>query len=49
MTIKWNKIAIKSLLDAISFIEENGYQSYAEELEHRILGLIKNLPERYRQ
>ena len=33
MVIKWNKSAIKQLADAIDFIEEAGFYSYAEELE----------------
>jgi len=49
MIIKWNKVAVKSLMSAISFIEENGYESYAEKLENRILSLVKNLPENHLQ
>lgn len=47
MTIKWNKAAIKSLLNAIEFIEQNGYPGYAEALEREILQKIKNLPSHY--
>ena len=43
MRIKWNKVAVKQLLDAIKFIEETGFQSYAEELEGNILSKIRNL------
>lgn len=32
---------------AISFIEESGYESYAEKLEQRILSLVKNLPDKH--
>jgi plasmid stabilization system protein ParE len=42
MRIKWNKRAIQQLLDAIRFIEENGFYSYAEELEKEILARIRN-------
>lgn len=49
MTIKWNKMAVKSLIAAITFIEENGYEDYAEKLESHILNLVKNLPERHLQ
>lgn len=49
MTIKWNKNAVKSLIAAITFIEENGYEDYAEKLEHHILSLIKNLPKTHLQ
>jgi plasmid stabilization system protein ParE len=45
MRIKWNKRAIQQLLDAIRFIEENGFYSYAEELEKEILSRIRNIPQ----
>jgi plasmid stabilization system protein ParE len=45
MIIKWNKSAVQQLVDAIEFIEEAGFLSYAEELEKDILSRIKNLPE----
>lgn len=45
MAIKWNKAAIKQLLDAITFIEENNFNSYAEEVEKNILSRIRNLPQ----
>jgi hypothetical protein len=32
MLIKWNKAAVQQLLDAIRFIEENDFYSYAEKL-----------------
>lgn len=44
MLIKWNKAAVQQLLDAIRFIEENEFYSYAEELEKDILSRIRNLP-----
>jgi plasmid stabilization system protein ParE len=44
MLIKWNKAAVQQLLDAIRFIEENDFYSYAEELERDILSRIRNLP-----
>jgi len=44
MRIKWNRSAIQQLLDAIRFIEENSFYSYAEELEKDILSRIKNIP-----
>ena len=44
MVIKWNKAAIKQLFDAIDFIEETGFHSYAEELEKNILLRIRNIP-----
>jgi len=45
MIVKWNKVAIKQLFDAIEFIEETGFQLYAERLEQEILSKIRNLPE----
>lgn len=44
MVIKWNKAAVQQLLDAIRFIEENEFFSYAEELEKDILSRVRNLP-----
>jgi len=44
MVIKWNKAAVQQLLDAIRFIEENDFYSYAEKLEKDILSRIRNLP-----
>lgn len=35
MKIKWNKSAIKQLLDIIQFIEENEFQEYAEKLKKK--------------
>jgi plasmid stabilization system protein ParE len=45
MVIKWNKAAVQQLVEAISFIEETGFYTYAEELEQDILSRIRNLPE----
>jgi len=45
MKIKWNKTAIQQLLDAVRFIEENGFHSYAEQLENEILSRIRNIPQ----
>lgn len=44
MVIKWNRNAVKQLLAAILFIEENGFASYAKELEDNILSRIRTLP-----
>lgn len=44
MRIKWNKTAIQQLLDAVRFIEEHGFHSYAEQLESEILSRIRHLP-----
>jgi len=45
MVIKWNKAAIQQLVDAILFLEETGFYTYAEEVERDILSRIRNLPE----
>jgi hypothetical protein len=37
MEIKWNKLAIKQLIDAIEYLEDNGEFEYAEKIEQRIL------------
>ena len=47
MKIKWNKSAIKQLLDIIPFIEENEFQEYAEKVEKEILNRIRSLPETF--
>ena len=44
MTIKWNRVAIKQLVDALEFIEQNDFYSYAIELERNILSRIQSLP-----
>jgi mRNA-degrading endonuclease RelE of RelBE toxin-antitoxin system len=45
MAIKWNKAATNQLLDALRFIEENGFYIYAEQVEKEILLRVRNLPE----
>lgn len=49
MIIKWNKLAVRSLLSAIEFIEEAGYIDYAQKFEHEVLTKIDRLPENYAQ
>ncbi|QPH41581.1 type II toxin-antitoxin system RelE/ParE family toxin [Pedobacter endophyticus] len=44
MKIKWNKSAVKQLLDIIQYLEENDELEYAERLESRILSKIKSIP-----
>ena len=44
MVVKWNKAAVKQLMDAVRFIEENSFLSFAKELEHNILSRIRQLP-----
>ena len=45
MEIKWNKLAVKQLLDAIRYLEDNEQFAYAEKIESNILAKIKFLPE----
>ena len=44
MEIKWNKLAIKQLMDAIQFLEDNEQFAYAEKIETEILSKVKALP-----
>ncbi|NQX42863.1 Plasmid stabilization system protein ParE [Pedobacter steynii] len=44
MEIKWNKLAVKQLLDAIQYLEDNELFAYAEKIEKEILSKIKSLP-----
>lgn len=44
MRIKWNKIAVKQLLEIIQYLEDNELIEYAEKIEIRILSKIKSLP-----
>jgi len=48
MIIKWNKTAVKQLIEAIEFIEEHEFYSYAIELERRILSRVHSLPNNYK-
>lgn len=44
MKIKWNKLAVKQLLDIIQYLEDNELIEYASKLESQILSKIKRLP-----
>jgi plasmid stabilization system protein ParE len=46
MDIKWNKLAVKQLIEAIEYLEDNGQFAYAEKIEQRILLKIKLLPQK---
>ncbi|WP_353959485.1 type II toxin-antitoxin system RelE/ParE family toxin [Mucilaginibacter flavus] len=46
MEIKWNKLAVKQLIDAIQYLEDNDQLTYAEKIEKRILLHIKSLPQK---
>jgi len=45
--IKWSKPALVQLDKALDFIAEQGYPSYANELEEKILSRIEKLPNNY--
>lgn len=47
MEIKWNKSAIKQLLDIIEYIEENEFHEYAEKVEKEILTRVNFLPQTF--
>ncbi|RZL54891.1 MAG: type II toxin-antitoxin system RelE/ParE family toxin [Pedobacter sp.] len=46
MEIKWNRLAIKQLLDIIQYLEDKDSVNYAEQLENKILSRIKSLPQK---
>ena len=43
MVIKWNKLAVKQLLEAIEYLEENDLLEYAQKIEQEILLKIRLL------
>lgn len=43
MEIEWSKVAIKQLITALDFIEENGFDLYAAEVETSILSKVQAL------
>lgn len=45
MKIKWYKNAVKNLLAAIEYLENNHAENYAEQLELEVLDSIKKLPQ----
>ena len=45
MEIKWNKLAVKQLMDAIQYLEDNEQYAYAEKIEKEILAKILSLPQ----
>ena len=47
MKIKWNKLAVKQLMDAIQYLEENDLFDYAVKIETDILSKIEALRESY--
>lgn len=44
MEIKWGRLAVKQLIDAIQYLEENDAVMYAEKLEVKILSKVAKLP-----
>jgi plasmid stabilization system protein ParE len=50
MVIKWSKLAVRHLLNAIQFIEEYDYLAHAEKFEKEILTTVEELsqyPDKY--
>ena len=45
MEIKWNKLAVKQLMEAINYLQENEQFTYAEKIEKAILTAIRYLPQ----
>lgn len=43
MKIKWNKLAVKQLIDAIDYLDNNQLSSYAEKIEKGIFLKISAL------
>lgn len=41
MKIKWNKLAIKQLMDAIAYLEENKLSVYGKKIEKQIFSKIE--------
>ncbi len=46
MEIKWDKLAVEQLMDAIKYLEDNEQFAYAEKIEKDILAKIKSLPQK---
>ncbi|RZK58275.1 MAG: type II toxin-antitoxin system RelE/ParE family toxin [Pedobacter sp.] len=46
MKIKWNRLAVKQLLDIVNYLEDNDSVAYAEKLESKIFNKIKSLPQK---
>ena len=45
MEIKWNKLAVRQLLGAIQYLEENDLPDLAQEIEKEILEKVRSLVE----
>ena len=45
MEIKWNKVAVKQLLQTIEYLEENELFDYAQKIEKTILFKVRALSE----
>jgi hypothetical protein len=43
LKIKWNKLAIKQLLDAMAYLEENKLSAYGKKIEKQIFSKIMSL------
>jgi len=45
MIIKWNKLAVEQLMEAILYLEKNDFSDLAKTIETEILTKIKSLPQ----
>ena len=43
MKIKWNKVAIKQLMDAMAYLEENKLSVYGKKIEKQIFSKITSI------
>ncbi len=49
MKIKWNKTALKNLISALEFFEENDSFNYSIRFEKELIEKIKELPNSFQQ
>lgn len=49
MKIKWNKTALKNLIAALEFFEENNSFDYSLRFENELIEKIKDLPNSFQQ
>lgn len=49
MEIKWNKTALKNLISALEYFEENDSENYSKIFEKELLEKVRNPPQTYQQ
>ena len=49
MDIKWNKTALKNLISALEFLEDNQFHNYSVQFENEVIQKIKDLPNSFQQ